>query len=126
MNDQLWLTRSRLVRVIDGDTFVVESDMGRDIRHQATLRLRGVDAPKMGTPAGWEAKRAAMRWFAHAEAGALTAWPCYVRTHQVAGRYQEYVDRSGARYVADVYNLAGESLAEALVAAGHAVPWEKA
>ncbi len=125
MDEQLWLTRARLVRVIDGDTMIMESDMGRDIRHVATLRLRGVDSPELGTPEGWEAKRAAMHWFAAAIGTTDARWTCYVRTFLIQGRFEEYTQRSIARYVADVYNLAGESLADALVAAGHATPWER-
>lgn len=43
-------------RVIDGDTLKVRVDLGFDLEHRETLRLRGIDAPEMTTKAGEAAK----------------------------------------------------------------------
>lgn len=43
-------------RVIDGDTLKVRVDLGFDLEHRETLRLRGIDAPEMSTKAGESAK----------------------------------------------------------------------
>jgi endonuclease YncB( thermonuclease family) len=43
-------------RVIDGDTLKVRVDLGFDLEHRETLRLRGIDAPEMSNKAGEAAK----------------------------------------------------------------------
>lgn len=43
-------------RVIDGDTLKVRVDLGFDLEHRETLRLRGIDAPELTTKAGEAAK----------------------------------------------------------------------
>lgn len=52
----LWRFRARLVRVIDGDTVVVETDSGFNGRMQVHVRLQGVFAPELDEPGGPEAK----------------------------------------------------------------------
>lgn len=46
-----------LDRVIDGDTLLVHVDLGFGIFIQQRLRLRGIDAPELGTPMGNFAQR---------------------------------------------------------------------
>lgn len=41
---------------MDGDTLHVEVDLGCDIQVRLTLRLAGINAPEMSTPAGKVAK----------------------------------------------------------------------
>ena len=43
-------------RVIDGDTLKVRMDLGFSVWIRHTLRLRGIDCPELGTPAGDEAR----------------------------------------------------------------------
>lgn len=46
-----------VVRVVDGDTIVVDLDLGwRVYRNREHLRVAGIDAPERGTAAGSEAK----------------------------------------------------------------------
>lgn len=47
---------ARLVRVIDGDTAVLEIDMGNRILWVESFRLNGIDAPEIRAPGGVEAK----------------------------------------------------------------------
>jgi len=48
--------KATLLRVIDGDTIHLDVDLGIDIHVHLTIRLAGIDAPEMGTPAGQAAK----------------------------------------------------------------------
>lgn len=49
--------RARVVRVIDGDTVVLNVDLGFDIHHtNMTVRLWGINAPEMNTPEGKQAR----------------------------------------------------------------------
>lgn len=47
-----------VTRVIDGDTVVLDVDLGFRIRHQVTARLDGIDAPELHTGGGGLAKMA--------------------------------------------------------------------
>lgn len=44
------------IRVVDGDTIHARVDLGFDLRADMTLRLAGINAPEMPTPAGLAAK----------------------------------------------------------------------
>lgn len=45
-----------VVRVIDGDTAVLEIDLGNKIKWRDTFRLNGIDAPELAETGGIEAK----------------------------------------------------------------------
>lgn len=103
-----WEFPARLVRVIDGDTLVVEADLGFHTRLELTVRLLGVNAPELRgreRAAGRAAREYAAQWLAE-RAGA--AWPLVLRP--TAGRP---VDRYG-RYLAVVRDQRGESLNDAM------------
>src|SRR5215813_13038702 len=54
LDGKVWLVHAIVVRVIDGDTVVVNMDMGwHTWRHDEHIRLNGVDAPERSDPAGW-------------------------------------------------------------------------
>lgn len=42
--------RATAVRVVDGDTFVADVDLGFRVHHHTMIRLVGWDAPEKGTP----------------------------------------------------------------------------
>lgn len=103
----------RIVRVIDGDTYVAE--LSRDIGFRCrptwrqTLRPIGIDCPEMkgATKVLATAARAyAEQWLA---AEALVA--------------ETIRQDSFGRWLSQVRRADGSSLADALVAAGHAVRW---
>jgi endonuclease YncB( thermonuclease family) len=86
----------RFLRPIDGDTFSYNG---------IKVRVRGIDAPEIGTPGGFEA---AQRLAALLREGPIKIIPV---SHDVYGRT-----------VADVF-LNGQNLAEVLIAEGYARRW---
>ena len=48
---------AKLVRVVDGDTVVLEIDMGNHVLWKARFRLAGLDAPDKGQPGHEEARK---------------------------------------------------------------------
>lgn len=101
--------RATILRVVDGDTVHAEVDLGMDIRVRATLRLAGINAPEIGTPEGVAAKA-----FLTERIG---TGPLVIRTTR--DRREKF-----GRYLATL--LIGDlNLNEAMVAAGHAVPYMK-
>lgn len=114
LDDQLYWYRAKVLRVVDGDTLVVEIDKGMRDRSEESIRVAGVDTPELfsgvDTAAGAEARAFTVEWVA---AQGDDRWPIRLRTHKDA--------RTFDRYVADVYGAStGESLADALAAAGWA------
>ncbi len=95
--DDIYIRRARLIRVIDGDTYEMRIDLGYRVEGRFHIRVRGLDAPELDTPAGHEAKALAERLFA---------------AHPDRIVVQSYKDRqSFARWVADVY-VNGTSMVE--------------
>lgn len=74
-------------RVVDADTLKVRFDLGFDFWHRDTLRLRGLDAPEMGTPKGKAAKAFVQSYLKESQ---------FVVVH--SSRSDKY-----DRYLADVY-----------------------
>ncbi|MBI4431764.1 MAG: thermonuclease family protein [Candidatus Omnitrophica bacterium] len=52
----LYTYRVVLIRVVDGDTLLVSTDLGFGLRTRQYLRLRGIDAPEIKTRAGKKAR----------------------------------------------------------------------
>lgn len=52
-----------LVRVIDGDTVVVDIDLGLSVHHIVPVRLYGINAPEIRTEQGPVAKKFVEDWF---------------------------------------------------------------
>ncbi len=77
-------------KVIDGDTLEVRIDLGFDVWRVEHIRLRGLDAPELGSPKGQAAKRFVARELADIP---------FVVVHT-------YKTDKYARYVADVFYLA--------------------
>ena len=120
--DHRWIWRGRVLRVVDGDTLDVELDVGFHARRTERLRLANVNCPEMHGAthdAGLAASDFTRTWVydndSHARAAILhDTYDLTVETFKS--------DNFG-RYMAIVRNEAGESLNDALVAAGHAVPY---
>lgn len=102
---------AQVVRVIDGDTLVLDIDLGLSVTARAVVRVAGVNAPELPTPAGEAAKAFVEELVTARGAGVL------VRT--VKDRREKY-----GRYLADISwppDQAG--LAELLLTSGNAVPY---
>jgi micrococcal nuclease len=116
---------AKLVRVIDGDTIVLDVDLGFHVTMRETFRLFGVNAPENTGPTRAEGKAArdfVVGWFDRQHG------LCMVNTYKGRSR-----DKYG-RYLAEVWPADGVSeavwppahegrqviLNEALIAAGHA------
>lgn len=105
---------ARLVDVVDGDTVKLVVS-GLDVDVHLVGRLRGINAAEHGTPDG-DAATVWVKGFV----GQLPA-PCSVTTRKTrdgSDQREKY-----GRYLVDVV-VSGGDLATALVAAGHAVPWD--
>lgn len=90
-----------LLRVIDGDTYVLRAEVGFDVLARVTIRLADLDAPERNTPEG---RKAAAAVEALLKTGQITI----VATG----------DRTFARWVAHVY-VDGQSVAAWLREHGH-------
>lgn len=97
-----------VVRVIDGDTFVCDVDLGFYVRARMSCRLAGINTPEARDPGGRDA--AALLGVLLADA------PVTVRSVKA--------DKYAGRFDADVTNGRGVDVAGALVGAGMAVRWD--
>jgi micrococcal nuclease len=118
-----WIWQARALRVIDGDTLDVELDVGFNSRRIERVRLANVNTPETKgatRAAGLDAMSFTLDWISqhrsHTDGAIKTfpAWPFTVETFKAD---------SFGRYIATISNTAGESLNDALIAAGHAVPF---
>lgn len=98
---------ARIVRVTDGDTVVVDVDLGMRITTRQPLRLLGIDAAELNTDAG-KAARDALKVMLPEGATVV------VRT------FKNPTDKYG-RWLAQVVTNAGVLVNQQLVADGHAV-----
>lgn len=106
--------RATVTRVVDGDTLHLSVDLGCDIDIAMTVRLYGLNAPEHGTMDGNEATAFVERWVRD------KAGEHGFRLRTVKDRREKY-----GRYLADLLPYDdGPSLCQALLAAGHAVPYD--
>lgn len=108
-----------VLRVVDGDTVDTAIDRGFGETSRLRIRLADVDAPERfgakATPAGAEAARFVEEWL-EARAGRLI-----LRTDKGHPSTVGIGDGTFGRWLGNFYRFeAGENLADALVAAGHA------
>ncbi len=106
----IYIYRARCHRIKDGDTFILDVDLGFNVRAHVNVRLRDVNAPERGTPEG----KLAMEWLktfissadllvtSYKDKMSFERWICDVRVFRVVGD-PEPVD-----------------LATAMIEAGHA------
>lgn len=99
---------ARLVRVIDGDTVVMEVDVGFRLKATQRIRLANIDTPERTEPGWREATLGTITWFAEHRALRVTT----------------YVEDTFGRWVADVYDPStGDSLSEVLLRLNLATVW---
>jgi len=98
-----------LVRVIDGDTFVYDVDLGFGISTRQTFRLRGVNCPE---------KRGAEKEFGNvclSYVKGILPGESMIRT---------YKSDSFGRWLCDIEFDNGDLLSELLCEYGYAIPWD--
>jgi endonuclease YncB( thermonuclease family) len=108
----LYTYAARVERVIDGDSLVVSIDLGLDVwRLHERIRLAHLNAPALSTPEG----RAAKAFLA----GLLGPLPQPVTLVTLKDRTEHY-----GRYLGVLTTADGRTVNDALLAAGHATPYE--
>jgi endonuclease YncB( thermonuclease family) len=112
--------RFRLMRVIDGDSCVAETDLAFGIYSHHELRYLGLNCPEAHTPGGPEATAFAVAWYAehaiHLAANQDPSWPFFLRS------VKRDVEKFG-RYLCLVTCGQNHSLNDELIASGNAVPY---
>lgn len=111
MPDPSYTYRANLIRVIDGDTVVVNVDLGFHCSITATLRLKGIDCAEL------KAKDPKTR---QAAVAARDHWQTYGQ-HLTVRTYRD--DKYG-RLLAEVWTPSGMMVNHDLVAEGLAQPWK--
>jgi micrococcal nuclease len=104
----LWNYNAKVLRVVDGDTYDVEVDLGFYVYHHIRVRLRGVNTPEIfGRNASEEGKKVAEYVKSYIEGKTV-----------LIGTYKTKPTTFG-RWEADVI-VEGVSVADHLVALGYA------
>lgn len=104
-----YVRNATVLHVHDGDTYTLRIDLGWSVDIRGDIRLLGVDAPELPTPEG----RAAAQW--------VSDLLDRVGHDVIVTSHKPDPDRSFARYLADITLADGTDLAQALLAAGHAI-----
>ena len=102
-------------RVIDGDTFVADVDLGFRVTAAVTVRLRGVNAPEHNKPGGPDARD----FLRETLNDPFSAPPGIQPTPLLLRSYHD--EQSFARWICDVWLDAPNTpaLAERIIEAGH-------
>jgi endonuclease YncB( thermonuclease family) len=123
-----WVFRARPVDVLDGDTLTLELDLGLNVRRVETVRLLDAAAPELrgaSRPRGLLARAWLAEWLEHAAEDAASAWPLVLRSHQPPRPGDPNPREKYGRLLAEIWRTVdGEHLNAAIVAAGHARPWD--
>lgn len=100
--------KATLERVIDGDTVVLNLDLGFYVTHQVHCRLAHINAPERGTPG----------------ADAATTWATQLLTNatSITATTYKVADKYG-RWLAVIF-VDGVNMNERAVELGYAVPYE--
>ena len=94
----IYIYKAELVRVVDGDTVDLISDLGFDTFKRERFRLYGIDAPELRTEAGKEAKA----WL---EDALMPLEAIYIQTIQLKTKAKR--DKYG-RFLAVLYDDLGD------------------
>jgi len=99
--------KCKILKVIDGDTVDVETDLGFDIRVNMRVRLLGIDAPEMSTEAG----KASRLWL-------IDAMP--VESEWTLQTVKDRKEKYG-RYLGEFRQNEDTTINKMIVEAGHAI-----
>ncbi len=106
----LYTYSARVKRVVDGDTLILDIDVGFKTTQEHRVRLRGIDCAELGTKKGEEAKQFVID----------EIHKCVVKDEDFLNRetipplvvVKTYKQGMYGRYIVDVYYLPGENKAE--------------
>lgn len=104
------LERMQVRSVHDGDTLVAYVDRARDQYEILEVRLRGVYAPELSQPGGWECQAHAVAWLADHHDG--SEWPFLLETFRTPKSDKDSTTLS--RYVGEVRAADGTILNAAM------------
>ncbi|ORT58229.1 thermonuclease family protein [Streptomyces sp. CB03238] len=108
---------AKIVEIVDGDTVDTELDLGFDVVTRQRIRLYGINAPEKNTQAGRDARQFVVDWVRqHTPAITLHT----VQTAKGSDAREKYGRYLGTLTAAS----AGDSLNDALIAAGLAKPYD--
>jgi endonuclease YncB( thermonuclease family) len=116
MPDDDYTRRARYLGNHDGDTISLEVRLGWGIMvgEPFTFRVLGLNCPELKAPGGPQAWEFTSRWFAGA---GDEKWPFVVESVKF--------DKFGGRFDGHIWRVRdGANLADDLIAAGHAAPWD--
>lgn len=109
---QEYVYQAKVLKVVDGDTLWVELDLGMRIKKKERIRLAGINAPEIRgetNTQGIEAKEFLTGLLRDNNNNVL------VRTSK-EGKY--------GRWLGVLFDQAGANINDAMIAAGHAVPYK--
>ena len=111
--------RAAFVAAHDADTCTLLISVGFEVQIRVVVRILGINAPELATPAGQAAQRYALAWLLAAGAG---DWPLIIASQKPLTPIGP--DKFGGRWLAQVWRQSdGTELGSALIAAGLAVAW---
>jgi micrococcal nuclease len=105
-----YVRQATIVSITDGDTVVLDTDLGCDIRLTQKCRLSGINAPEKNTQAGKDAKK-------YIESLLAVGDSIVIKT------YKDEKEKYG-RYLAVLFLPNSQvSVNQTMIDAGHAVPY---
>ena len=111
----MYTYEASLLKVVDGDTVDLRSDLGFKVFTEQRFRLAGINTPELHSKDAKEktAAKAAMDYLT----GLLGQLPLTVKTS--LDKQEKY-----GRFLAQITNGAGTAVNEEMVKAGHAKPYD--
>ncbi len=113
---RLYTYASEVIKIVDADTFDLEIDVGFKTKQEHRVRLRGINAPEVGTSPGRKAKR-----FVERELGkCVVEKPLFkgTRANRPLVVVKTYKLGQYGRYTVDIYYLPGEADPEVIAESG--------
>ncbi len=113
---RLYTYAAEVIKIVDADTFDLEIDVGFKTKQEHRVRLRGINAPEVGTSPGRKAKR-----FVERELGkCVVEKPLFkgARANRPLVVVKTYKLGAYGRYTVDIYYLPGETAPEKIAENG--------
>jgi micrococcal nuclease len=104
--------RATVVKVVDGDTLIVLTDLGFSIFSQQTLRLYGINAPEMVGPSKTSGQASKAYLESLLPVGVSVVINTYIDKKEKWGRYLASIP------------CGDSSISEKMIEAGHAVKYD--